>query len=543
MATFQPKVFPKSAADTATLTKVLGPHFLFKHLDDRELTQLVTYFQPRQYAAGDLICEEGESNENSLFHVIVEGMCMMEEDREIIAALKPFDTIGETEMMYNLPRKHSVFTQTPVRTFCIDRRTYQLSLHSTFAAKRTMYCDFLRNVNFLQGLSQPEMVQLADCLQPEKFQAGDFLLRLNDPPKCMYIIVEGTVQVVGRDHAGGSINVCEFSRGAIVGEMEFLHEHNNVADVVALSDEVRVARLDRSHFELCMGPLKDILKSSRSADPVYEYYNMKRAGSMERHKNEDGEATEEAINMVTKVAEEAREVAEPKEAVQEVAATVEEVTEVATKEEDAAKEVPTKEEAAKEEAIEVATKEKVVEVAAEAVEVMKPVEEEEVVPTTLATLEASNNEEMRSSYEAEIGELKYRVTATEQELTQCRRERQNLEVALQEANRSCLRIESESLLRIRQLEQELELRAQEVGRLRSELSTSQASAPSPGVSPVFSNGLSPGAPPLPPRPNWANSPSAAQWSPSIGCASPRPAHACLLPGCRLCHPQSSPRYS
>ena len=87
------------------------------------------------------------------------------------------------------------------------------------------------------------------------------------------------------------LQVCEFGRGDIVGEMEFLHDHNTVADVVAKSDEVfalfvsgglyqqsrfqepchntshplqvRTARLERKHFEMCMGSLKDLLKSSR----------------------------------------------------------------------------------------------------------------------------------------------------------------------------------------------------------------------------------------------------------------------------------------
>eukprot|EP00667_Euglena_gracilis_P005047 EG_transcript_5077 len=484
VATFQPTTYPKSAAETATLTKVLGSHFLFKHLDDRELAQQIAYFQPRQFSAGDVICEEGESTETSLFHVIAEGMCMVESDREIIATLKPFDTIGETEMMYSLPRTHSVFAQTPVRTFAIDRRTYQLSLHSTFSAKRAMYCDFLRNVNFLQGLSQPEMVQLADCLQPQRFQAGEYLLRCDDPPQCMFIIVEGTVKVVGRDPDGNNVDVCEFNRGAIVGELEFLHEHNNVADVVALSEEVRVARLDRNHFELCMGSLKDMLKASREADPVYGYYNMKRSQSIGYHK--DSSAPEEAQE-----------------------AELEEVASAAVE--------PPQTPAALD-ALEVLA----------SPEPSLPQEPDDVIVE--AVTEPTNVAGLQATYDAEIGELKYRLQATEQELAQCRRERQNLEVALQEANRICLRVESESLLRIRQLEQELNLRDQEVARLRI----------APGVnSPTYSNGLSPGGQPLPPRPSWGSSPSAAAWSPTLGSPGNRPAHACLLPGCRLCHPPAA----
>eukprot|EP00667_Euglena_gracilis_P006572 EG_transcript_6625 len=276
---FHPEEYPKSAEDAEKLTKILESHYLFKHLDDRELAKLVQLMEPKAYAIGDSLCEDQASADTSLFHVVVEGECDVKVDGNVSKTLVAGDTCGETEMMYTQPRTEFFIAKTPVRTFCIDRKTYQRTLHSTFAGKRALYCEFLRNVKFLEGMSQREIVQLADCLEARKFKAGEHVLYNEAPPEAMYIIMEGTVKVVGRDDKNKKIDVCEFGRGAIVGEMEFLHEHNNVADVVAKSDEVRTARLERKHFELCMGSLKDLLKSSRKLDPVYSYYHQKRAMS------------------------------------------------------------------------------------------------------------------------------------------------------------------------------------------------------------------------------------------------------------------------
>ena len=44
---------------------------------------------------------------------------------------------------------------------------------------------------------------------------------------------------------------------------------------MAKSAEVRTARLERKHFELCMGSLKDLIGESRKHDPVFAYYNQK----------------------------------------------------------------------------------------------------------------------------------------------------------------------------------------------------------------------------------------------------------------------------
>jgi|EP00670_Eutreptiella_braarudii_P005366 CRP-like cAMP-binding protein len=281
--TFKPVRHEKNPVDTAALFKVLEPHYLFKHLEDRELDNLVASMEPKKYNTGDSLCAgsaETAGGDNSLFHVIMEGDVEVQDMKgATLKTITKNDTCGATEMMYSQPRTEDYVARTAVRTFCITRSIYQRIMHSTFIRKRAMYCEFLANVKFLEGLSRPDMVQLADCLEPKKFKESETMIHCDSPPDYMYVIVEGTVKVVGRDDDGNKIDVCEFGRGDIVGEMEFLHDHNTVADVVAKSDEVRTARLERKHFEMCMGSLKDLLKSSRQADPVFSYYNKKRAGA------------------------------------------------------------------------------------------------------------------------------------------------------------------------------------------------------------------------------------------------------------------------
>jgi len=274
---FDPEKYPKSAEDTEKLIKLLEAHYLFRHLDDRELARLVELFEPRSYKPGESLSDDAANAATSHFHVIMEGECELKGSGDVVKSLGPLSTVGETEMMYTQPCSQSAVAKTDVRSFCIDRRTYQRTLHSTFAKKRALYCEFLKNVKFLEGLSRREMVQLADCLEACKFKEGEGIIHFEAPPDAMYIIMEGTVKVVGRDSNNNKIDVCEFTQGAIVGEMEFLNNHNNVADVVAKSEEVRAARLERKHFELCMGSLKDLLQSSRQVDPVYDYYRQKRA--------------------------------------------------------------------------------------------------------------------------------------------------------------------------------------------------------------------------------------------------------------------------
>ena len=86
----------------------------------------------------------------------------------------------------------------------------------------------------------------------------------------MFLLVRGTVEVIGRDEHGKPFKVCEMGAGENFGELEFLENHSCVADVRAVS-AVTTAKINRKHFEMCLGPVIHILKRNAAA-PKYQYY-------------------------------------------------------------------------------------------------------------------------------------------------------------------------------------------------------------------------------------------------------------------------------
>jgi cAMP-dependent protein kinase regulator len=92
----------------------------------------------------------------------------------------------------------------------------------------------------------------------------------------MYIIIAGKVEVLGiadnqDEEAAATKHICFLERGSCVGELEFLNQHPAVANCVAHT-EVRACMLHRDHFELCMGPIMDVLRKTVRQDK-YQYYN------------------------------------------------------------------------------------------------------------------------------------------------------------------------------------------------------------------------------------------------------------------------------
>ena len=276
VANFKPKVVFKSEAERRELVAKLKDSPLFSHVDDRELRLAIDAMSKRQFAKGQQIITQGEQYQDSNFYFIAQGHCVVIVNGREVAMLKEKDCFGELELMYSQPRQATVRALSDVVScWVLDRETYRMVMQGISMRKRRMYLDFLKNVGFLQSLTSAERIQLADALQPSVFQSGDYLIQYGEEGQWFHILVEGVVEVIGRDADGKAIHVCEFGVGDCVGELEFIYQHRTVADVRAKSSEVRTARLKRAHFEMCMGPIVDVLKRNASADNhTYDYYNQ-----------------------------------------------------------------------------------------------------------------------------------------------------------------------------------------------------------------------------------------------------------------------------
>lgn len=121
-------------------------------------------------------------------------------------------------------------------------------------------------------------------MKPAQFEPGQALIRYGEVGENFFIIVEGTVEVYGRDDEGKEIKVCEFTVGENVGELEFINNHKCVADVKAKGN-VRAAKMNRHHFEMVMGPVKELLARTASESTVYAYYR-EQLEKMEKEKSE-----------------------------------------------------------------------------------------------------------------------------------------------------------------------------------------------------------------------------------------------------------------
>lgn len=270
---FKPQIYEKEEKTRQWLAGVLEHHDLFSHLDDRELLICVDAAVEAERAAGDTIFEEGDED-GDLFYIVGSGEVELSQDGDVTKTLKKGDSTQDLMLMYVGEYAETAKCTTDVVLYSLDRMTYKCALSQASKKKRALYEGFLSSVEKFKCLTPHEILQLADALKASVYEPSQKLIKYGEDGTTFFLIVEGTVEVFGRDDKGESVKVCEFTVGDCVGELEFLNDHKCVADVCA-KGEVRVAKMNRHHFEMVMGPVKELLARTANESEVYTYYREK----------------------------------------------------------------------------------------------------------------------------------------------------------------------------------------------------------------------------------------------------------------------------
>eukprot|EP00331_Platyophrya_macrostoma_P001118 CAMPEP_0176404896 /NCGR_PEP_ID=MMETSP0127-20121128/53_1 /TAXON_ID=938130 /ORGANISM="Platyophrya macrostoma, Strain WH" /LENGTH=600 /DNA_ID=CAMNT_0017783927 /DNA_START=73 /DNA_END=1875 /DNA_ORIENTATION=+ len=269
---FVPEVIEKDPKVKQYLLSLLERHDLFSHLEDFELSVAVDAMYERENSKGDTLYEEGD--ESDTFYVIYSGSVQLSTEGDgPTETKKKGSTMQDLMLLYPGNSRETATCLEDSMLYTLDRQTYRCILSKASKKKRAQYEGFLSTIGFLKAanLTRSELLSLADALKSAQFEAGGSLIKYGEVGETFYIITEGVVEVYGRDDNSNVIKVCEFTVGDCVGELEFINNHKCVADVKA-KGFVRVAKMNRHHFEMVMGPVKDVLARNASENTVYEYY-------------------------------------------------------------------------------------------------------------------------------------------------------------------------------------------------------------------------------------------------------------------------------
>lgn len=263
---------PKNPDIVKRLVKVLEGHHLFSSLEDRDIEGVANAMDISNFNRSEIIAPKGSSSDR--LYVVVTGSVVVK-DTDAQRKILMEGTFGDVGLMYDVQHAETYeATMNNTQVCSIDRTSYQSLCSRASLEKRATYEGFLSQVQTLKSLTATERLQIADALKTSKYRQGEKVISYGEEGKWFFIIIEGTVEVVGRNDAGKEVPVCTFSVGQPIGELELLHKHKAVADCVAATPFVTVAKMTGNHFEKVIGPAKEFLQRQAATDEIYTYYRQ-----------------------------------------------------------------------------------------------------------------------------------------------------------------------------------------------------------------------------------------------------------------------------
>ncbi len=113
--------------------------------------------------------------------------------------------------------------------------------------------DVLKRVSIFSGLADEQLARIAGLVREEIHNQGDVIVREKEPSDELYIIQEGTAQVIlGSPSKEGPTPIVQLGRGQIFGEVALVDRGLRSATVTAATDGTVLYAVSRDDFiKLC----------------------------------------------------------------------------------------------------------------------------------------------------------------------------------------------------------------------------------------------------------------------------------------------------
>lgn len=244
----------KSPALTQLIWNTVKDNILFSRLSLELSFKIIAQMYKKEVLTNETVITQGELGD--LFYVVEKGDFDVFVGLEKVLSLGSGTCFGELALLYNAPRAATVKAKHSSCCWVIDRNTYRRIVRDTSSNQLQEYLSFLKTVPLLAPLASYEREKLAETIEEVQFKPGQTIFEQGEEGDAMYIVRCGEV-IVKKD--GLEISRC--SNGEYFGERALLSNDKRAATVLT-SGNVTCLKIDRSAFNLLLGPLEEVLKQN-----------------------------------------------------------------------------------------------------------------------------------------------------------------------------------------------------------------------------------------------------------------------------------------
>ena len=268
-----------SKLDLAALRKVP----IFSSMSDEELQAIIGAPENglEQYESKALIIREMEVAQ--CMYVILDGsveVSLRGEDnfgREVvIATLRAGDFFGEQALAESTTtgrRSASVRCQVPARLFRIDKKYVKLGVKrdrlgsedqtvTRMSVKDKEVRELVGKMRLFQSLTEPELSNIGTWTEVVKVGPGDFVIKETERGDCMYVVLEGSVEIFTLDDDGKVNILATHNKGSYFGEQALMPGSSGVRTAYARANGIaRLVKVPKEYFRLIVNRDSEVARS------------------------------------------------------------------------------------------------------------------------------------------------------------------------------------------------------------------------------------------------------------------------------------------
>jgi CRP-like cAMP-binding protein len=231
----------------------------FWELGEQETARFYSRLKEERVRAGQVIIRQGEQGDK--FYIIKSGQAEVVVSRQgepdlAAAVLSRGDYFGEIALIKNVPRTATVRALADCSLLVLERKDFEDLVASKMELGQRID-RLIENRGFLVKLplfaefAPAQVAMAASRLVPERYSAGQAVIRQGELGDSFFIIREGRLEVLV-EKEGHRSRVAELGPGEYFGEIALLLDVPRTADVAALTDCL-VLRLHKDDFKELMG--------------------------------------------------------------------------------------------------------------------------------------------------------------------------------------------------------------------------------------------------------------------------------------------------
>ena len=255
---------------------------LFQSLTDKELVEILDAPENgiEEYGARDLIIEEAEIG--NCMYVVLEGtaeVTVHHEERDIdvtVNTLRGGDFFGEQALLPESDGKRNATVRAlhPVTLFRIQKKYVLLhvdhkeaepvNVHDTQNLPNSEVLNQILNMRLFRTLTEDELLRIDEWTKILSVKPGDFVVKESEPADCMYIILEGVLEVFTLDNHGKVVILARHGAGRYFGEQALIGEKTSKRSCYVRSNGyARLIRIPKEYFRLVIKRDQELVRALR----------------------------------------------------------------------------------------------------------------------------------------------------------------------------------------------------------------------------------------------------------------------------------------